>query len=53
MENFWKTVWERRVVTDRSDDILSELIRLDGFDGKTGKIEVVDWLNYINIYAII
>ncbi len=48
MENFWKTVWERRVVTDRSDDILSELIRLDGFDGKTGKIEVVDWLNYIN-----
>ena len=49
--NNWKTIWEKRNIIDNYDDLLSELIRLDGFDGKTGKIELSAWMRYIDFIA--
>lgn len=46
--NKWKEIWEKRLVDDNHNDLLSELIRLDGFDGKTGKIELSSWLKYFD-----
>ena len=48
MNNTRKAVWSKRTVCADFTDILSELIRLDGFDGKTGKIEINAWLKYID-----
>lgn len=48
MENRWKNIWEKRSLRSNYEDILPELIRLDGFDGKTGKIELEAWLKYID-----
>lgn len=47
MENRWKNIWEKRMLNSDYEDVLTELIRLDGFDGKTGKIEQEAWLKYI------
>lgn len=47
MENRWKNIWEKRSLDSNYESTLAELIRLDGFDGKTGKIEIEAWLKYI------
>lgn len=47
MENRWKNIWEKRSLDSNYESTLAELIRLDGFDGKTGKIEIKAWLKYI------
>lgn len=47
MENRWKNIWEKRSLDSNYESVLAELIRLDGFDGKTGKIEIKAWLKYI------
>ena len=49
--NKWKEIWEKRLVDDNHNDLLSELIRLDGFDGKTGKIELHHGLNILILFV--
>ena len=46
--NKWKEIWSKRLIESDYTDLLSELIRLDGFDGKTGKIELDSWDKYIS-----
>lgn len=46
--NKWKEIWSKRLIESDYTDLLSELIRLDGFDGKTGKIELDSWNKYIS-----
>lgn len=42
--NKWKDIWNQRHIEGLIN--LEKLIKLDGFDSKTGKISSEDWLNY-------
>lgn len=51
--NNWKNVWKNRQVSDllkiEGDQLLTELIKINGFDGGSGKsgITIDSWRNYI------
>ena len=42
----WKEIWNSRNISLQNNDLLSELIRLDGFDTEHGKVSKEEWLNY-------
>ena len=55
--NNWKKIWNNRNVSELleknkggHDDLLSELIKINGFDGGSGKsgITIEAWMNYIS-----
>jgi len=46
MDN-WKKIWNNRKI-EHGDDILTSLIKLDGFDEGAGEISQVNWIEYVN-----
>jgi len=47
----WKYVWENRQINKEYDDLLTKLIRLDGFDRSGSIISKEDWLDYCSLIA--
>jgi trans-aconitate methyltransferase len=45
MTQSWKDVWNRRVMTEHGGG-LETLLKLDGFDSESGRIEAADWRVY-------
>ncbi|UJF33219.1 class I SAM-dependent methyltransferase [Paenibacillus hexagrammi] len=44
----WKEIWSRKPVTSEGSLTQQALIEADGFNNGAGKVELEDWLSYVN-----